>query len=128
MSAAVLDFVAKKMEEIGVPYMFGNWNDELPEDKGYYCIADGYIEPPSPYKTENGKTDATLYLRLYTWKDVLVLEQAKELIEKTFALTAILDNGSAVAIFCDGALVTPTGDNAWMAMKIDLNIQEWRAN
>lgn len=122
MSVAALEFISKKMQEIGVPYAYGNWEGDLPED--YYCIADGYIEPPSP---ESGKTEATLYLRLYTWKNVLVLEQAKELIEKTFALTAILDNGSAVAIFYDGAQITPTGDNAWIAMKINLNIQEWRA-
>lgn len=126
MSVATLEFISKKMEEIGVPYQFGNWEGDLPED--YYCIADGYIEPPSPYKSESGKTEATLYLRLYTRKNVLVLEQAKELIEKTFALTAILDDGSAIAIFYDGAQITPTGDNAWIAMKINLNIQEWRAN
>lgn len=125
MSVAALEFISKKMEEIGVPYQFGNWEGPLPEE--YYCIADGYIEPPSPYKTESGKTEATLYLRLYTRKNVLVLEQAKELIEKTFALTAILDDGSAVAIFYDGSQITPTGDNAWIAMKINLNIQEWRA-
>ena len=125
MSVATLAFISKKMEEIGVPYAYGNWEGDLPED--YYCIADGYIEPPSPYKSENGHTEATLYLRLYTRKDVLVLERAKELIEKTFATTAILDDGSAIALFCDGALATPTGDNAWKALKIDLNIQEWRA-
>lgn len=124
MSVAVLEFIANKMEQIGVPYAFGNWKGDLPEDKGYYCLADGYIEPPSP---ESVKTEATLYLRLYTWKNVLVLERAKELIEKTFSLTAILDDGSAVAIFYDGAQITPTGDNAWIAMKINLNIQEWRA-
>lgn len=124
MSVATLAFIEKKMEEIGVPYAFGNWKGDLPEDKGYYCLADGYIEPPSP---ESVKTEATLYLRLYTWKNVLVLERAKELIEKTFSLTAILDDGSAVAIFYDGAQITPTGDNAWIAMKINLNIQEWRA-
>jgi len=125
MSVAALEFISKKMEEIGVPYQYGNWEGDLPED--YYCIADGYIEPPSPYKTESGYTDATLYLRLYTRKSAMILEQAKELIEKTFATTAILDNGSAIAIFCDGVLATPTGDNALKALKIDLNIQEWRA-
>lgn len=126
MSVAALEFIAKKMEEIGVPYNFGNWEGPLPEE--YYCIADGYIEPPTPYNTESGKTEATLYLRLYTRKNVLVLETAKELIEKEYKeIRAILDDGSAVVISYDGALPTPTGDNALKAMKIDLKIQEWRA-
>lgn len=124
MSVAALEFISKKMEEIGVPYQFGNWEGDLPED--YYCIADGYIEH-EPYNTESGKTESTLYLRLYTRKSVMILEQAKELIVKTFTTTAILDNGSAIAFFCDGVLATPTGDNALKALKIDLNIQEWRA-
>lgn len=124
MSMAGLKFVADMMQEIGVPYAYERWNTKPPDD--YYCVGESYTEIPSLTKEENGRQDTTLYLRLFTRGEWLLLEQAKERIEKNCARTAILDDGSGIAIFYESAMIVPTGDADLKSIKINLTIQEWK--
>lgn len=122
MSVSALNYIAKMMQEIGVPYRFGIWKtEELPDD--YYCVGESYLELA---REEDGRYETTLYLRLFTRKEWLLLEQAKELIEKNCARTAILDDGTGVAVSCDSSMIVPTGDAELKSMKINLTIQEWK--
>ena len=61
-----------------------------------------------------------------SWKK---LEQQKEKIEKLFPAiggrTAILDNGSGVAVFYGNAFPVPTGDGFLKRLQINLTIKEW---
>ena len=79
-------------------------------------------------REECGRQDATFILRGYTRGSWLLLEQAKAKIEKGLPLTAILDDGSGVAIFYSSGTVVPTGDADFKSIKIDLTIQEWKVN
>lgn len=125
MSVAALQYVADQMQSLDIPYQFMRWNDAVPDD--YYFVGE-YSETPSMTKEEDGRQDTTVILRGFTRKSWLLLEQAKEKIESSFPQTAILNNGSGIAVFYDSALVVPTGDAELKSIKINLTIQEWKVN
>ena len=54
------------------------------------------------------------------------LEQAKAKIESAVPITAILPDGTGIAVFYESGMVVPTGDMQLKSMKIDLTIQEWK--
>jgi len=121
---AGLKYVSDMMQEIGIPYAYERWKGPLPDS--YYCVGESYTEIPSLTKEEDGRHETTLYLRLFTRREWMLLEQAKELIEKNCARTAILDDGTGIAIFYDSAMIVPTGDAELKSIKINLTIQEWK--
>lgn len=125
MSVAALQYIADMMERIDIPYAFMRWDTEPPAD--YYFVGE-YNEVPSMTKEEDGRQDITIILRGFTRGSWLLLEQAKERIEKNAQQTAILNNGSGIAVFYDSAMVVPTGDAELKSIKINLNIQEWKVN
>ena len=125
MSEAAFAYVAQLMESMEIPYSFGMWNEEPPG--GYYFTGD-YMEEPSTTKEENGYQATTFILRGFTRKSWLLLEQAKAKIEKSIAKTAILPDGTGIAIFYGSAMPVPTGDAKLKSIKINLNIQEWKVN
>lgn len=123
MSIATLEYIKNLMQRIGIPYEFMRWNLEPPDE--YYFTGE-YNEHEMTTREECGRQDATFILRGYTWGSWLLLEQAKAKIERSLPLTAILDDGSGVAIFYSSGTVVPTGDADFKSIKIDLTIQEWR--
>lgn len=123
MSIAALAYIEKLMQDIGIPYEFMRWNaKDVPE---VYFTGE-YIETPSPYKYENGHQESTFILRGYTRGEWMGLEEAKAKIEAHAAKTAILDDGTGIAVFYDSATPVPTADATLKTIKINLNIQEWR--
>ena len=125
MSISVLGYIDNLMKTIGIPYEFMRWNSGLPPD-GYFVGE--YIEAPSMTREENGFQETTFILRGYTRNSWLVLEQAKAKIEKSIPKTAILEDGSGIAVFYESATVVPTQDADLKSIKINLTIQEWRVN
>lgn len=125
MSVIALNYVNQMMQEIEVPYRFGRWEGTPPE---WYCVCESYTEIPLPNKEEDGRHETTLYLRLYTRKSPIVLEEAKEKIEKHFNKTAILENGSGLAVTTENPMYIKTGDNTLHSYKINLILQEWKVN
>lgn len=124
MSEAALKFISDLMERLGIPYAFIEWQDELPD---YYFVGE-YMDNPSPTREESGLQESTFILRGFTRKSWLLLEQAKAKIEKTVARTAILDDGSGIAVFYGTAQPVPTGDHELKSIKINLDIQERKVN
>lgn len=125
MSIAALQYVDRLMQSVGIPYAFMRWESGIPTDM--YFVGE-YIEAPSATKQENGYQQTTFILRGFTRKAWMELEQAKAKIEKNATKTAILDDGTGIAVFYDSATIVPTGDAELKSIKINLNIQEWRVN
>lgn len=123
MSIATLAYINNLMQSMGIPYEFMRWNIEPPDD--YYFTGE-YNEHEMTTMEEDGRQDSTFILRGYTRGSWLLLEQAKAKIERGLPLTAILDDGSGVAIFYSSGTVVPTGDADFKSIKIDLTIQEWK--
>lgn len=124
MSIAALEYIANLMQSLGVEYQFMRWNDDetLPD---CYFVGE-YIETESTTKEESGYQESTFILRGFTRKTWLLLEEAKEKIENVVPKTAILGNGSGIAVFYSSATVVPTNDAELKSIKIDLDIQEWK--
>ena len=126
MSVAVLKYVDDLMQSMGIPYGFMRYNHEPPIEK-YYFVGD-YTELEMTTKEENGMQEITFILRGFTRDSWLLLEQAREKIEKSVAKTAILPDGTGSAVFYGSAMPVPTGDADLKSIKINLNIQEWKVN
>lgn len=123
MSIEALKYIGNMLKSIGIPYEFMRWNSGIPPD-GYFVGE--YFENPSLTREENGYQESTFVLRGYTRGTWLVLEQAKEKIEKNIPKTAILEDGSGIAVFYESATVVPTQDADLKSIKINLTIQEWK--
>lgn len=125
MSLAAMKFINDMMNSIGIPFAFMQWNDEIP---ARYWVG-SCIEPESLTRDENGKQDTTLILQGYAGKENwMLLFQDKETIEKHASQTAILPDGSGIAVSYEGGDIVPVGDSDIVSMKINLEIQEWRVN
>ena len=125
MSIAALNYVGGLLLDSGIPYNFMYWQEKPPDD--YYFVGE-YIEMPSATREESGRQDSTFILRGFTRKSWLYLEQAKEKIEKHCVRTAILSDGTGIAVSYNSAVVVPTGDNELKSIKINLDVREWKVN
>lgn len=106
MRVATMEYVSSLINGTGVSCQYMRWNGMLPET--YWTWE--YTEVPSMTLTENGYQETTVILRGFTSGDWLQLEEAKEKIEKACGITAILKDGTGVAVSYDSAMVVPTGD------------------
>lgn len=124
MRIASLKYIDDMMQSMGIPYAYREWAEEPPET---FFVGES-IENPSTTMEEDGRQETTFILRGYTGEEWLVLETYKEKIEKNLMKTAILDDGTGIAIFYDAAMPVPTGVGGWKSIKINLKIQEWKVN
>lgn len=123
MSIAAMNYVGGLMDRLGIPYAFMRKNDKAGVD--YYFVGE-YDEIAMTTREENGRQDTNFILRGFTRKDWLLLEEAKAKIEKNASFTAILPDGTGMAVSYDGATIVPTGDAELKSIKINLTIREWR--
>lgn len=125
MMRQTLQIISDAMERLGIEYGLGIYSKKPIE---YPYFVGEYTESPPMY--ENGHQETTFMLTGYARGSWLPLEEAKEKIENYFnkicGKTVIVDNGSAVAIFYDGALIVPSIDAELRRIQINLNIQEWK--
>ena len=124
MSMTALKYVADLMESNGIPYAFGEWKEKPPDR--YWVGA--YLEPESLTREEDGMQEITFILRGYTRGGWLLLEEDKAKIEKTASQTAVLADGTGIAVSYAGADVVPSFDSEIVSMKINLEIKEWSVN
>lgn len=125
MMKQTLKIISDAMDTLGLHYGFGVYA-EKPIQYPYFIGE--YTESPPMYET--GHQESTFILTGYARGSWLPLEEAKEKIERYFnkisGKTVIVDNGSAVAIFYDGAFAAPTVDAEMRRIQINLSIQEWK--
>lgn len=122
MSIAAMQYVSNLMESLSIPYAFGEWKEKPPDR--YWTGS--FIEPESLTRDENGQQETTFILRGYARGGWLLLVQDKEKIEKHASQTAILPDGTGIAVSYAGGDVVPTADSEIVSMKINLEITEWR--
>ena len=124
MQIATLAYIDSLMQGMGIPYSFMEWTADVPET---YFVG-SYLENPSITLEENGHQETTFILRGWTGGSWMNLETFKAKIEKNMMKTAILDDGTGVAIFYESAIPVPTYVEGWKSIKINLKIQEWKVN
>lgn len=125
MSIKALKYIEDLMASINVPYEFMRWNSDTVPD--CYFVGE-YIENPPTTLEENGHQQTTFILRGWTRKEWMLLEEAKSKIKANVAKTAILDDGTGIAVFYETATPVATGVDDLKSIKINLNIQEWKVN
>ena len=81
--------------------------------------------------TEDGLEQGVFILTGTTNNSLMELETFKETIKTLFpddATTAILDNGSGVAVSYSNSFPVPTGEQGLFRIQINLNYKEWKVN
>lgn len=123
MSNLILKMISEIMESLSIPYAFMEWNAaEIP----LTYFTGEYIETESSTLEESGFQQYSFILNGFTRGNWLELETAKKKIKNAIARTAILEDGTGVAIFYKTAQVIATNDASFKRIKIDLSVQEWR--
>ena len=127
MTTKPLKIVADAMQSMGIAYGFGVYSGDAAGRIVYPYFVGEYTE--SPIQDESGLQEATFMLTGFhrgTWAD---LEAAKAKIENHFnkvgGKTVMAEDGSAVVVFYDSALVIPKEDAELKSIQINLSIKEW---
>lgn len=127
MTSKPLQIIADAMDALGIEYGFGVYRGNAAGKIVYPYFVGEYTETPPLY--ENGLQESTVMLTGFhrgTWEQ---LEASKAKIENYFnkvsGKTVMADDGSAVIVFYDNALVIPKEDAELKSIQINLSVQEW---
>lgn len=120
----VIQWIASQLESAGVPYEFEEWTDVI---KYPYFVGD-YDESPGAY--EDGVSDSffriTGFTR-HTWAELYAVDKKlKQMFPLTTGKTAILGDGSGIAVFYDSSAPEPTGEEGLKKLEIRLQIKFWK--
>ena len=126
MTTAVMKFISEAMESEGIPYEFMEFTSPIADLQSYWVGEYSEIPP----NAGDGMQETQLILTGTGRGSWLNLEKEKVKIEKIFPTiggrTAILDNGSGVAVFYGNAFPVPTGDGFLKRLQINLTVKEWK--
>lgn len=126
MSTEALKLISDIMKSLGLAYGFMEYNGN---PLVYPYFVGEYSEDETI--TEDGLQETTFMITGFSRGSWLDLENAKKKILRYLGIggkTAILDNGSGVAVFYNNTLVVPTEDADLKRIQINLTIKEWRVN
>ena len=129
MTFESLKYISDMMNGLSIPYDFMEWKARPPEKP----IPDRFfvgepIEETMTTMEEDGRQDTTFILRGYTRKDYAILMKDAEAIKKNLPQTAILPDGTGIAVFYEGSQAVMTADNQRKSIKTNLKIKEWSVN
>lgn len=128
MTTAVLKFINDAMTSEHISYEFMEFTSDVASVGSYWVGSYSEVTP----EFEDGEQETQFILTGTTKGSWLELEQTKDKIENLFPMvggrTAILDNGSGVAVFYGNAFPVPTGDDFLKRLQINLIIKEWKVN
>lgn len=128
MQKETLKFIGDVLTDAGIPYDFMEFNADISSLNQYWI---GEYQENEPL-TEDGLQSSTFILTGTAKNSYVVLETTKQTIEQLFpsieGRTAILGNGTGVAVFYANALPIPTGDAMLKRMQINLSVKEWKVN
>lgn len=122
MTEAGLKYIAGFMDGLSIPYDFMEWKDKPPDDR--YFVGETN-ELTMTRLEEDGQQDSTFILRGFTRKEWGLLLKDAETIRKNLPKTAILPDGTGIAVFYAGSAPVPTGDAELKSIKTNLDIKEW---
>lgn len=126
MTTAVMKFISEAMESEGIPYEFMEFTSLIADLQSYWVGEYSEIPP----NAEDGMQETQLIITGTGRGSWLNLEKEKVKIEKIFPAiggrTAILDNGSGVAVFYGNAFPVPTGDGFLKRLQVNLVVKEWK--
>lgn len=126
MTTAVLKFIKDAMDSAGIPYEFMEFTSSITALRSYWVGSYSEVTPIA----EDGMQETQFILTGTGKGKWLDLEKEKAKIEQLFPMvggkTAILDNGSGVAVFYGNAFPVPTGDVLLKRLQINLTVKEWR--
>lgn len=125
MSEAALKFIADLMDSLSIPYDHIEWNGGLPVER--YFVGEP-IEDTMTTMEEDGGQDTVMILRGFTRKEKMMLIRDAETIRKHLPQTAILSDGTGIAVFYEGSRLIHTGDAELKSIKTNLRIKEWKVN
>lgn len=121
-----LKFIKEQMDNIAVPYEFGEWTSAI---KYPYFVGE---VTEDPITTEDGLEESTLILTgFHRGGSRVDLENAKQKIKRHFhpIVGKRASTGSgAIAVFFDGAFYIPSGESQLKKMQINLKIKEWKGD
>lgn len=121
MTEAGLKFVSDMMDMLSIHYAFMEWKSKPPDR---YHVGEP-LEMTMTTMEEDGREDTTLILRGFTRGDWTLLLKDAETIKKNLPQTAILPDGTGIAVFYAGSQPVPTGDAELKSIKTNLDIKEW---
>ena len=126
MTEAGLDFIREMMDGLSIPYDFMEWKARPPEEP----TPDRYhVGEPIPVMTttmeEDGMEETDFILRGFTRSSWTLLWRDARNIKKNLPQTAILPDGTGIAVFYNGSTPVPTGDAQLKSIKTNLTIKEW---
>lgn len=125
MNEAAMKFISDMMDSLSIPYAFMEWKAKPPEDR--YFVGEP-LEDVMTTMEEDGRQDTTFILRGFTRGDWSLLMRDADTIRKNINQTAILPDGTGIAVFYEGSRPVPTADNQLRSIKVNLKIKEWRVN
>lgn len=127
MTTKPLQIVSNAMSALDLEYGLGVYSGNADGKIVYPYFVGEYTE--TPIMDESGLQEATFMLTGFHRGSWLELETAKEKIENYFnkvsGKTVMADDGSAVAIFYENALIIPKEDARLKSVQINLSIKEW---
>lgn len=119
-----LKFIANQMQQIAVPYEFGQWSSDVT-----YPYFVGEITE-EPMMNEDGFEQSTMLLTGFHRGNFIDLETVKNKIKNHFphfyGLRGKTDSGSTIAVFFDGSFYVPTNEADLKKIQINLKIYEWK--
>ena len=126
MTTGALKFIGDAIDSAGIPYEFMEYTSPVNSVQTYWVGE--YTEETAMF--EDGMQGTQFILTGTTKGSWLNLEQQKEQIRKLFpeigGRTAILDNGSGIAVFYGNAFPVPTGEEFLKRLQINLIVKEWK--
>lgn len=125
MTEAGLKWFANWMDSLSIPYDFVEWKTKPPDDR--YFVGETTEEVMTTME-EDGGQDSILYLRGFSRVSYTLLMRDAETIKKNLPQTAILPDGTGIAVFYEGTRQVPTADNQLKGIKTNLRIKEWSVN
>lgn len=125
MTEAGLKFISDLMDGLAIPYAFMEWKTKPPEDR--YHVGEP-IPVPTETMEEDGGEVTDFILRGFTRKEWALLWKDARTIKKNLPQTAILPDGTGIAVFYAGSTPVPTGDAQLKSIKTNLTIKEWSVN
>ena len=129
MTEAGLKFIQSMMDRLSIPYDFMEWKARPPEEPipdRYHIGEPQEIQPMT--MEENGGEETNFILRGFTRSDWALLWNDARKIKKNLPQTAILPDGTGIAVFYEGSRAVITADNQLKSIKTNLKIKEWSVN